>query len=218
MNKATVNRILITLKKRGFVVQDEATRRYRLGPSTAQLGRAVKKSLNGRLVALAKPYLDSLRDKVGETVHLEVLTGGRIFLSYSSKGDRQVTVTPRVGDQMAVNANAGAKTIMAFSPPEMIEKHLTGSLKIFTTKTVTDPEKIRTEYEEIRKTGLAYDREEYDEDVHAVAAPVYNHEDRVVAAVVLIAPAFRISSSIELGSLELLKDTANDISDRLSKL
>lgn len=218
MNKATVNRILITLKNRGFVVQDEATRRYRLGPSTAQLGRAVKQSLSGRLVSLAKPYLDSLRDKVGETVHLEVLTGGRIFLSYSAKGIRQVTVTPIVGDQMAINANAGAKAIMAFSSPETIEKNLAGTLKKFTTKTVTAPGKIRAEYKKIRATGFAFDKEEYDEDVHAVAAPVFNHEDRVVAAVVMIAPKFRMSSSIETGSLELLKDTATDISDRLKQL
>ncbi len=218
INKATVNRILITLKKRGFVVQDEATRRYRLGPSTALLGRAVKQSLSGRLVALAKPYLDSLRDKVGETVHLEVLTGGRIFLSYSAPGIRQVTVTPRVGDQMAINANAGAKAILAFSPQEIIEKGLAGKLEKFTSKTAIAPEKIRQEYADIRKSGFAYDKEEYDEDVHAVAAPIFNHEDRVVAAVVIIAPMFRMSSSIETGSLELLKDTADEISERLSKL
>jgi IclR family transcriptional regulator, KDG regulon repressor len=218
MNKATVNRILITLKKRGFVVQDDASRRYRLGPSTALLGRAVKQSLNGRLVALAKPYLDSLRDKVGETVHLEVLTGGRIFLSYSATGIRQVTVTPRVGDQMAINANAGAKAIMAFSSQEEIEKGLAGRLKKFTSKTVVALGKIRKEYEEIRTNGFAYDKEEFDEDVHAVAAPIFNYEDRVVAAVVIIAPSFRMNNSIETGSLELLKDTANEISDRLSKL
>ena len=217
MNKATANRILITLKKRGFVVQDDATRRYRLGPSTALLGRAVKRSLNGRVVTLAKPYLDSLRDKVGETVHLEVLTGERIFLSYSATGIRQVTVTPRYGNQTAINANAGAKAIMAFSP-QTIEKALAGRLSKFTPKTVTDPIKIRKEYEKIRTTGFAYDKEEYDEDVHAIAAPIFNHEDQVVAAVVIIAPSFRMSSSIETGSLELLKDTANYISDRLSKL
>ena len=88
MNKATVNRILITLKNKGFVAQDQTTRRYRLGPSTALLGRAVKQSLDGRLVALAKPYLDGLRDKVGETVHLEVLFDDRIFLTYSARGPR----------------------------------------------------------------------------------------------------------------------------------
>lgn len=218
MNKATVNRILLIMKNRGFVTQDPTTRRYRLGPSTALLGRAVKQSLNGRLVALAKPYLDDLRDKVGETVHLEILAGEQIFLVYSAKGLRQVSVTPRVGYQMAINANAGAKAIMAFSSEAVIEKMLAGSLNKFTTKTVTNPEKIRREYEEIRTIGFAYDKEEYDEDVYAVAAPVFNHEDQVVAAVVIIAPSFRMDSSIETGSLELLKDTATSISDRLSKL
>lgn len=218
MNKATVNRILVTLRKKGFVVQDEATRRYRLGPSTALLGRAVKQSLSGRLVAMAKPYLEDLRDKVDESVHLEVLTGGRILLAYSAPGVRQVTVTPGVGDQMAINANAGAKAIMAFSSEDMIEKGLACKLKKFTAKTVTSPSKIRKEYEKIRATGLAYDKEEYDEDVEAVATPVFNHEDRAVAAVVIIAPSFRMSSCIESGSLELLKDTAKEISDRLSSL
>lgn len=217
MNKATVNRILLTLKNKGFVVQDQ-TRRYRLGPSTALLGRAVKQSLDGRLVALAKPYLDGLRDKVGETVHLEVLYDDRIFLTYRAKGLRQLTVTPRVGDRMASNANAGAKAITAFCPRETIEKHLAGPLSIFTTRTVTDPDAIRREYEEIRETGFAHDRGEFDDDVHAVAAPVFDHEDRIVAAVVIIAPSFRMGSSIESGSLELLKDTAADISDRLARL
>ncbi len=92
------------------------------------------------------------------------------------------------------------------------------TIQKFTTKTVTAPSKIRKEYQEIKTTGFAYDKEEYDEDVNAVAAPIFNHEDRVVAAVVIIAPSFRMSSSIETGSLELLKDTATDISDRLKKL
>ncbi len=218
MNKATVNRILITLKKQDFVVQDETTRCYRLGPSTAVLGRAVKQSLKGRLVALAKPYLDGLRDKVGETVHLEVIYDDRIFLAYSAKGLRQVTVTPGVGDQMAINANAGAKAIMAFSPHELIEKKLAETLPAITARTVVDPNIIRNEYEEIRATGFAYDKGEYDDDVYAVAAPIFNHEYRPVAAVVIIAPSFRMNSSIESGSLERLKETATEISERLSKL
>ena len=73
--------------------------------------------------------------------------------------------TPKTFDEN-VQMKYGAKAIMAFSSPEMINKNLAGSLKKFTTKTVTDSEKIRKEYEEIRNTGLAYDKEEYDEDEH----------------------------------------------------
>ena len=119
---------------------------------------------------------------------------------------------------MAINANAGAKAIMAFCPQQMIEKHLAGPLNIYTDRTVTDPDTIRSEYEEIRTTGFAYDKGEYDEDVYAVAAPIFNYEDQVAGAVVIIAPSFRMSGSIESGSLELLKDAATGITDRLSKL
>ncbi len=218
INNATVSRILITLKNKQFVVQDEKTRHYRLGPSAALLGRSVRQSLKGRLVSIAKPYLDDLRDKVNETVHLEALHDEKIFLVYSAKGHRQVTITPRVGDRMAVNSNVGAKAIMAFCPEKIIEQHLAGPMDTYTSRTVTDPDIIRREYEEIRTTGFAYDKEEHDDDVSAVAAPIFNHEGRIVAAVVIIVPSFRMKGSIESGSLELLKDTATDISNRLSKL
>ena len=218
INNATVNRILITLKNNHFVVQDEKTRRYRLGPSAALLGRSVKQSLKGRLVSIAKPYLEELRDKVSETVHLEALHDEKIFLVYSAKGLRQVIVTPHVGDRMDINSNAGAKAIMAFCPKEIIEQHLAAPMKVFTTRTITDPGILRREYEEIRTTGFAYDNEEHDDDVSAVAAPIFNHEGQIAAAVVIIAPSFRMKGSIESGSLELLKDTATDISNRLSKL
>ena len=119
---------------------------------------------------------------------------------------------------MAINANAGAKAIMAFCQEEIIERQLSGTLAAFTTRTVTDPDKIRKEYEKIRKSGFAYDKGEYDNDVYAVAAPIFNHENQPVASVVIITPSFRMKGSIETGSLELLKDTAMDISNRLSKL
>lgn len=218
MNNATVSRILITLKNRNFLVQDESTRHYRLGPSAALLGRSVKESLKGRLVSIAKPYIDMLRDKVGETVHLEVFQDERIYLSYSAKGKGQLTVTPAVGDRMAVNANAGAKAIMAFCKEEIIERRLSETLHVFTTKTVTNPDTIRKEYKKIRKTGFAFDKDEYDNDVSAAAAPIFNHENQPAGAVVIITPSFRMEGIIEMGSLELLKDTAMDISDRLSRL
>ncbi len=218
INNATTNRILVTLKNEYFVVQDEKTRQYRLGPSAALLGRSVKESLKGRLVSISKPYLDELRDKVGETVHLEVFQNERIYLSYSAKGNRQLTVTPIVGDRMAINANAGAKAIMAFCNEEIINRLLSGTLAVFTPRTITDPDLIRKEYKEIRKTGFSYDKGEYDNDVYAVAAPIFNHENQPVAAVVIITPSFRMEGSIETGSLELLKDTAMDISNRLLKL
>jgi len=218
INNATVNRILITLKNESFLVQDEKNRHYRLGPSVALLGSSIKQSLKGRLTAIAKPFLDSLRDKVGETVHLEELHYDRVYLTYSAKGRRQLTVTPVVGDRTAINANAGAKAIMAFYPEKEIIKQLSEKLSVFNASTKTDPAIICEEYKEIRQTGFAYDKGEYDHDVFAVAAPIFNHENQTVAAVVIIAPSFRMEDCIESGSLELLKGTAKEITNRLSKL
>lgn len=218
INNTTANRILVTLKNEKFVVQDESSRRYRLGPSAVFLDRSIKESLKGRLVSISKPYLDALRDKVGETVHLETIQNERIHLSYSANGNRQLSVIPNLGYRMAINANAGAKAIMAFSNEDIIHNQLSRTLAVFTTRTITDPDLIRKEYEEIRITGFAYDKGEHDNDVYAVAAPIFSHENQPVAAVVIITPLFRMEGGIESCTLELLKNTAINISNRLSKL
>ncbi len=214
-NKATMSRVLSTLKKHDFLEQDPNTRRYRLGPAMAQMARAVNRTMNGEVVAVAKPPVDKLRDKVGETVHIEVVSGNNIYLAYAAVTPNPISLTIEVGDQVMPHAHAGAKAIVAFSEPDEIERWLTRDFFPFTENTVTDPDKLREIYREIRRTGVAYDWEEYLHEIYAVGAPIFNHANNPVAAVLIVVPSYRMERKWESHFIEALKETANRISKRL---
>ena len=97
----------------------------------------------------------------------------------------------------------------------MVEEHLSAQLPVFTSKTITDPEALKRQYRRIRETGLGYDHEEYDLEVDAVSAPIFNHQGKPVAAVVIIAPSYRMDSGAGSKTVALLKETAAEISARL---
>jgi IclR family KDG regulon transcriptional repressor len=75
LHKSTVSRLLHVLSGKGFLQQNPETRRFQLGPSAMALGMAIKKSLETNPVHIAKPYIDSLREEVQETITLEVFYG-----------------------------------------------------------------------------------------------------------------------------------------------
>ena len=214
-NKATMSRVLTTLKKHDFLEKDPRTRRYRLGPAMAEMARAVNRTLSGRIVNVAAPVANALRDEVGETVNIEVVSGNNIYLAYKADTPNPISLTIEVGDQVFPHAHAGAKAIVAFSQPEVIEKWLTRDFLQLTEDTITDPDKLRKVFGEIRKTGIAYDSEEYLKEVYAIGAPIFNHENNPVAALIIVVPSYRMKKKWKPRFIIQLKKAANEISSRL---
>jgi DNA-binding IclR family transcriptional regulator len=83
------------------------------------------------------------------------------------------------------NAHAVAlgKVVLALSPPEAVERYVANGLRPFTPSTITTREELETELREIRRTGIAVEREEFDGDFCCIAAPVIDARRRFVAAV-----------------------------------
>src|SRR3989442_908220 len=62
-NKATCHAVLKALQTRGYVVQDEVTRRYRAGPALFGLGMAASRGID--LAALVRSHLAPLCRELG---------------------------------------------------------------------------------------------------------------------------------------------------------
>jgi DNA-binding IclR family transcriptional regulator len=214
-HKATVSRILKTLTRHGFLSQDSQTKKFTLGPSVMDLARAVNQSLRTNLVPIAKPFIDDLRDKIKETVILEVLTGKSTFMAYIAEGPQLVRLAGSIGDRLPIHAAAGAKAILAFSAPEIVKGLLDGKLQGFTKHTITNPMKLSRQLEDIRESGVAFDREEIDEGTSALGSPIFNHEQIPVAAVVVAGPSQRVTWKEDSKMVSALKETAAMISARL---
>ncbi|NIO06109.1 MAG: helix-turn-helix domain-containing protein [Proteobacteria bacterium] len=214
-HKATVSRILRTLTRHGFVIRNSQTKKFVLGPSVTDLARAVKQSLKTNLVQIAKPFIDDLRDTLKETVVLEVLAGESTFMAYIAEGPRLVRLAGSIGDRLPIHAAAGAKAILAFSPPELRNSLLDVKLHRFTNRTITDPLMLRGQLKEIKIQGVAFDHEEIDDGTSALGAPIFNHEEIPVAAVVVAGPSQRITWKSDTGMVSALKETTAKISAQL---
>ncbi|MGD8226265.1 MAG: IclR family transcriptional regulator [Desulfobacteraceae bacterium] len=214
-HKATVSRILQTLTRHGFLSQNSQTRKFTLGPSVMDLARAVNQSLRTNLVPIAKPFVDELRDNFNETVILEVLTGKSTFMAYIAEGPQLVRLAGSIGDRLPIHAAAGAKAILAFSAPEIVKSLLDGKLQAFTRHTITDTMTLIRQLDNIRESGVAFDREEIDEGTSALGAPIFNHEQIPVAAVVVAGPSQRVTWKRDSEMVSALKETAAKISAQL---
>jgi DNA-binding IclR family transcriptional regulator len=215
LHKSTVSRLLKVLEKHGFMEQDAETRKYRLGRSAIQIGRAVILSLDTRLVSIARPYIHNLRDQLNEGVGFEVWAGDTTILSYAVEGPQLVRVSAALGERMPLHVAAGAKAIMAYLPSDIVDNLLVGKLRRYTRKTITDPRVLKRRLSDVRRTGVAFDYGEMDTDMQGMAAPVFNYSKRPVAAVVTVGPASRMKSLMGGRAVSLLKDTAERISSLL---
>lgn len=214
-NKATMSRVLATLKSYDYLEQDSITRKYKIGPAMVKLSRAVHQSLEGTVTTVAAPIANQLRDLVGETVHMELLSGDNMYLAYIAVTPNPISLNIKVGDFVLPHAHAGAKAIAAFSPKEVVEKWLKKDFPVYTKNTITAPGLLREEYDKIRKTGVAYDFAGYLEEIDAIGTPVFNHEDAVVAALLIVVPSYRLKGGWTEQHIAELKKAANAISLQL---
>ena len=214
-HKSTVSRLLHVLSSKGFLKRNPETRKYQLGPSAMDLGMAIKKSLETNLVSIAKPYIDNLRDRIHETITLEVFSGTNTVLAYYAEGPHRVNLAGNISDILAVHAAAGAKAILAFSSPKVRERILNGTLPSLTPNTITNPALLQKQFQGILRHGIAFDDEEHDIGTKAMGTPIFNNEGRPVAALVMAGPAQKIKLKSDSSQARALKETAAKISEQL---
>jgi DNA-binding IclR family transcriptional regulator len=216
LHKATVSRILLNLTRHGFLMQNPKTRKFRLGPTNLQLASAIRNSIENNVSPIAIPLLDELRDLTKETTVLEVPSGETTtMIAYIAEGPRPVRIAGNVGTVLPAHAIAGAKAILAFSPNESVEKVVSKKLKRFTKNTITEAKVLLKQLQKVREQGFAFDLGEHDDGVNAVAAPVFDYDERPLAAVVIAGPAQRIKPKANSPMISHLKDTAGKISYQL---
>jgi DNA-binding IclR family transcriptional regulator len=105
---------------------------------------------------------------------------------------------------------------MAHRTPAGLERYLSRPLERFTERTLVDPEAVRERVREIRRDGYSWVREEFDEGINSVAAPIADASGEVVAAIHLHGPSYRFPAPGEERSIaERVVASAALISARL---
>lgn len=198
MSRPTTYRLLTTLMSRGFV-RDDGNYQYALGTKFLSLSSIVLNDIN--LLKMASPYLHELTVLSKETANLSILDGTEI-LYIGKEESRQSAEVPMmvlrttVGTRLMLHATGMGKVILAHLPyaerQALIEKTL--PLRAYAVNTITDPAVLAQELDKIRTRGYAIDDREVDDGTRCVAAPIFDSSQRVIGAMSIAGPAYRLTT------------------------
>jgi DNA-binding IclR family transcriptional regulator len=189
LTPSTAHRLLATLAERGYVTQNPDSGRYLLSYKVLQLAGVVARR-GSRLLALARPHLERVRDATGETANLVVLDAGLAVYVDQAESPRPIRLFTEAGRGFAPHTTAAGKAMLAAgadAAPKLGER--------LTRRTIVSPEALVRELERTRRRGYAVDNEEHEEGVLCVAAAVMGHDGLPAAAISVSAPALRLRRS-----------------------
>ena len=209
LHPSSVSRLLATLADAALVEHVTETGRYRLGLGLVELGNAVLSRLDLREVA--RPHLRTLANETGETVTLSVPGDPNAITVDFVQSASSVQSVARVGRPSVAHATATGKVALAFGEVELPPT----PLHAFTARTIVDPARLAEEVERVREEGWARAAGEREEELNAVAAPVYGSRDELVAVVGIQGPASRFGEAAMARALPPLLAGATAVSDAL---
>ena len=193
--KSTTHRILQSLKRHGYVDQDGPGGTYRLGLRVLTLVRGVDG--NTGLQQFARPYLTDLTDAFQESSYLAVLRSGRGVFVEVKETRRDLRLVGPLGADVYFHATAAGKALAAFMPAHE-QEHLINTMPLvrLTRRTITDPVRVRKEWEAIRQRGYAVNEGETIVGAYFSAAPVLDASEQVCASLSVGVPQPRYSAEI----------------------
>jgi|GEM_PF-12846 len=212
--KSTVHRLLDTLLEKGYVEQDSDSEKYRLGLKLVEIGNIVLNNLELRSQAL--PYLKRLMEKSGQTVHLAILDHGDVVYIDKVESTGAIKMASYIGLRGYVHSTALGKAIAAFMSEEQV-KHIleTKGMPRLTPNTITSFPEFMVHLERIRQQGYAVDDIENEEAIRCIAAPIFNHSGKVVAAVSVSGMVLQITMDRVAELAQMVIECGEKISTRL---
>lgn len=216
--KGTAHRLLSSLAYYGYIRQTPETKNYHLGFRLVELGNSLLNQLDIRFQA--KSYLNDLCDRIKETVHLVILDQYEaLYIDKVEPSTKQggLQMVSRVGFRISAHCSSVGKVLLAqFSETELDNVIKLKGLPKKTKNTITDSANLKTHLKMVRSQGFAIDDEENEEGIRCVAAPVFNQQGQVFAAISISGPTVRITKKLLQTYLkkEIIK-TASAISKEL---
>ena len=190
---STAHRLLSTLRQREFVDQ-EPDRRYVKGAALARLGHPVEPPPRP-IEELALPYLQRLRDAVGETAHVSLLEGTEIRFLASVESRQVLRVGSRVGARLPAHLTSAGKALLAALPHQELTKRFPPEGVPSLDLTGKDVEALARELQSVRRRGYGVNRGEGERGVAAVGVSLIGADRSPVGALSISVPTVRLNAA-----------------------
>lgn len=206
-----VMRLTGTLVHRHYLMADSAAGAFTPGPKLMSLAGAFESNRN--LVSLARPMLQALSLKTGESVSLYGRSGLERIVLAREEGTHEIRFAVSEGQRMDLFTGASGKILLAYAPPAVLASLINGSGPLESTdKRLGDARKLEDEIDRVRRQGYAVSKGERIADAYAIAVPVFGPGQTLLAALGIAGPVSRFTQGARRTYLQALRDAADALS------
>jgi len=210
LHNSTTFHLVKTMVSLGYIRQIKESKRYRIGRPLFALAASALDEME--MVSMATPVLDDLSRETGESSHFASRMSDAVVVMARTPGPGAFQLTDRVGVVRPAYCTALGKVILAALRPDQLDRYLDRiELKALTSKTITSPQRLRRELQDVRRTGIAFNDGEFNNEVRCAAMPVYDFSGQVVGAIGISGPVWRLS-------IQALQNKARDLSEAAKQL
>lgn len=214
LNKSTAHDILNTLCQHQFLLRDQQSRKYRLGPALIRLGHLAHEQMDIRRIA--RPYMEALMQQTSKSVLLGTFYNDHITVIDKVDPVGTLHVSAAIGQQIPFSAGSFGKVFLAWKNEAEVDTLLVErGLTAFTPASIVDPETYKTELAKVRQQGYAIDdQEEYLLGVKAISVPLRDFQG-VAAAMTIAGFTSRSSHQPSQATISAITQAAVEISQQL---
>lgn len=212
--KSTVYRILNALIDRNYVAKGSDNYRYKLALKIVNLASNMLYALDLRTEAY--PCLQKLADETKQTVHLATWNEDTVVYLDKIEAYQRLPISSALGRAIPLYCTALGKVLTAYQSEER-KQALAEKIEYvkYTEHTNTDPRLFLEELPKVRKNGYAIDHEENEAGICCAAAPVFNYNDKNIAAVSITGSKAYFESGDLHATIRTIQDVGMQISKRM---
>jgi len=198
-DKAATRRFLVALQKHGFIEQNPANRKYRLGAAFLHFAQVREATLP--LASVVTPLLDALTDATGETAHASHCSATASGSALITIGVRESTKATRVhmdpSEPLPLHATASGLVYLAYGPDGAVDDAIGAGLTAHTRHTITSAGKLRKAIADIRRTGVAVAGQSFEDEVTGIAMPFFDQSGTAAGALAVATPSSRMTAELK---------------------
>lgn len=208
--KPTLYRFVQTLTNQHMLAFDPDRQTYAPGLRLVRLAHAAWEQ--STLAPIARPHVEALSEKVGETVHLAQLDNAQVLYVDKRNAGQPVEMYSQAGKVGPAYCTGVGKVMLAFSATDRVDAVIDQqSFHIFTPHTLAGPDALREELADIRANGYGFDREEHEPGIICVAMPILSETGRVHGALSVTSTTKRTNLAGLEAYVPLLRETVAHI-------
>jgi DNA-binding IclR family transcriptional regulator len=216
LNKSTVFNILHTLNDLD-VLEKGPDGLFRLGPRLFILGNAA--AGGSELIQTVHPYLETINHELKLSTFFGILSDREVIILDKADRAHRIKLSSEIGMKIPIFAGVAGKALLSQLPETDIDKILSENApKRYTPGTIMDKAAYKKEILGVKKTGIAYDREEYIEGLIAVAVPLRTYREDLQAAIWAVGLKQEFRADAMMRITKFLSNIVEEINYRFSMI